>query len=73
MNDTLQTILTGQDTATKQFRILSYLTLSSLVAFLFSNYVLSNPMLTALLAPTINYALYLIAEALKKEGYEKDD
>lgn len=61
----LQTFLQSNDKPTRNIRVLSYLVVSGTLAYLLSAYIANNEMLTVILAPAINYALYLLAQEIE--------
>jgi hypothetical protein len=61
--------ITISDVNKKYLRIMAYLIGSGVLGYVLATYVANNPALTAIFAPAINFAIYTIANELKKEGY----
>ena len=59
------------DVFKKQAKILAYLLISGVLGYVLATYVANDKALTAVFAPVINYAIYFIAEEIKKEGFIK--
>lgn len=58
------------DVNKKYLRLIAYLTLSNGLGYLVATYIAKDPMLTAILGPTINLVIYLLEKEIKdKEGY----
>ncbi len=56
------------DVLKKHLRVVGFLLASGALGFTLAEYVMKNPVLAVLLAPAINYVLYVIVVELKKEG-----
>ena len=56
------------DVANDQLQIVVFLSVSGGLGYVLSTYVLKDPFLTAVVAPAINYILYVIKRELDKKG-----
>lgn len=56
------------DVAKDQLQIVMFLSISGGLGYLLSTYILKDPVLTAVVAPAVNYLLYIIKQELDKKG-----
>lgn len=55
----------------KDLTLVGYLVASGGLGYVLATYVAKDPMLTAIFAPALNYALYRIAKELEGQGYRQ--
>ena len=61
-------IVKMSDVAKDQLQIVVFLSVSGGLGYVLSTYILKDPVLTAVVAPAVNYILYILKQEIDKKG-----